>query len=133
MRHAVLLLALACGRAVDDRPNDVGPEVVNQVEVLVTNRALENVIVRACEGDACRPLIWFVGARTQGRATLTYGTDISLTLEVQYIGKGSATWRSDNLYWITPGICIEVDVRPFASRAENSVSKCRSEGDSQTQ
>jgi hypothetical protein len=130
MRRVVLLLALGCGPSVDEQPDDVGPEARHQVEVLVTNRALENVIVRACEGDACRPLIWFVGARTQGRGTPTYVTDISLTLDVQYIGKGSATWRSENLYWITPGSCIEIDVRPYESRAENSVSKCRPEGGS---
>lgn len=125
MRYAVLLLVVACGPSVAGKPDDeVGAELTNQVDVVVENRAFDNVIVRVCADQTCRRVVGFVAAGRQGRGVLTYVTDANLVVEVQYIGRDPDLWRSGFLYWITPGICIEVDIQHYDMRRNNSVGRC---------
>ncbi len=119
----LLVLVMACGQSVAENLDEVAAEVPNEVEVLVINRALENVIVRVCPSQTCRRVV-FVAAGKQERGSFTYDTDVNLVLEVQYVGRDPGLWRSESLYWITPGICIEVDVRPYDTRRSNSVGRC---------
>jgi hypothetical protein len=125
MRYLVLLLAIACAPSLhEEAAEEPDRELSNEVEVVVDNRASDNVIVRACVGETCRRIAGVVRARGRGRGILTYETSISLLLEVQYVGRIPATWRSQFLFWIEPGMCIELDVQHYDMRQNNSVTRC---------
>lgn len=130
MRYVLPLLALACGASTaEDALNEAAPEEILTAELVVHNRSFDNVIVRVCEAGICRRVIGFVGARTERRGVFGYESDANLMVEVQYIGQDPGTWRSELLYWVAPGICVEVEVHPYETRRHNSLKRCSGDAD----
>lgn len=124
-------LAMACGSSAGEKTeNEPAPETTFAAELVVRNRSFNNVIVQVCEGETCRRVIGFVGARREGRGVFTYRSDVNLFLEVRYIGQDPGIWRSESLYWIVPGECIEVDIHHYDMRRNNAIGRCpRNEDD----